>query len=200
MAEVDRRRRFASRQVRGEVFPNAACVVSLVDRLMHRAEVVRIEGESYRANDWLRVFQKSECVWKMRPRWFCARSQGASKIRNQSGSKRASAGDKGTNHCVSEIRATGTPRVSPAQREFANCSPLLKSQKGSTNRSAGLARNALFETLNCRVVGCQALPARLAMQGLGKVLEVHTVNSRPLLVQARRYPPSPLCRMHAGCS
>lgn len=26
----------------GEVFPNAACVVSLVDRLMHRAEVVRI--------------------------------------------------------------------------------------------------------------------------------------------------------------
>ena len=33
----------------GEVFPNAACVVSLVDRLMHRAEVVRIEGQSYRA-------------------------------------------------------------------------------------------------------------------------------------------------------
>ncbi|MGS0757729.1 ATP-binding protein, partial [Roseateles sp. GG27B] len=25
----------------GEVFPNAACVVSLVDRLMHRAEMVR---------------------------------------------------------------------------------------------------------------------------------------------------------------
>jgi DNA replication protein DnaC len=35
----------------GEVFPNAACVVSLVDRLMHRAEVVRIEGESYRAKE-----------------------------------------------------------------------------------------------------------------------------------------------------
>jgi DNA replication protein DnaC len=32
----------------GEVFPNAACVVSLIDRLMHRAELVRIEGESYR--------------------------------------------------------------------------------------------------------------------------------------------------------
>ena len=32
----------------GEVFPNA---VSLVDRLMHRAEVVRIEGESYRAKE-----------------------------------------------------------------------------------------------------------------------------------------------------
>ena len=35
----------------GEVFPNAACVVSLIDRLMHRAEVVRIDGASYRAKE-----------------------------------------------------------------------------------------------------------------------------------------------------
>lgn len=34
-----------------EVFPNAACVVSMVDRLMHKAEVVSIEGESYRAKE-----------------------------------------------------------------------------------------------------------------------------------------------------
>ncbi len=34
-----------------EVFPNAACVVSMVDRLMHNAEIVSIEGESYRAKD-----------------------------------------------------------------------------------------------------------------------------------------------------
>jgi DNA replication protein DnaC len=34
-----------------EVFPNAACVVSLVDRLVHRAEVIVIEGESYRAKE-----------------------------------------------------------------------------------------------------------------------------------------------------
>ena len=32
------------------MFPNA-CVVSLVDRLMHRAEVVRIDGESYRKKE-----------------------------------------------------------------------------------------------------------------------------------------------------
>jgi hypothetical protein len=31
-----------------EVFPNAACVVSLVDRLLHNAEIVSIEGDSYR--------------------------------------------------------------------------------------------------------------------------------------------------------
>src|ERR1700748_2591722 len=31
-----------------EVFPHAACVVSLVDRLVHNAEVLAIEGESYR--------------------------------------------------------------------------------------------------------------------------------------------------------
>ena len=35
----------------GEVFPTAACVVSLIDRLMHRAEVVRIDGNSYRAKE-----------------------------------------------------------------------------------------------------------------------------------------------------
>jgi DNA replication protein DnaC len=31
-----------------EVFPNAACVVSLVDRLTHNAELVSLEGKSYR--------------------------------------------------------------------------------------------------------------------------------------------------------
>jgi len=31
-----------------EVFPNAACVVTLVDRLIHHSEIVEIKGESYR--------------------------------------------------------------------------------------------------------------------------------------------------------
>lgn len=35
----------------GEVFPNAACVVSLVDRLVHRAEIIPIEGDSYRLKE-----------------------------------------------------------------------------------------------------------------------------------------------------
>ena len=34
-----------------EMFPNAGCVVSLVDRLVHRSEVVAIEGESYRLKE-----------------------------------------------------------------------------------------------------------------------------------------------------
>jgi DNA replication protein DnaC len=34
-----------------EVFPNAACVVSLIDRLVHRCEVVPIKGESYRLKE-----------------------------------------------------------------------------------------------------------------------------------------------------
>jgi DNA replication protein DnaC len=34
-----------------EVFPNAACVVSLIDRLIHNAEIVAIEGESYRLKE-----------------------------------------------------------------------------------------------------------------------------------------------------
>lgn len=35
----------------GEVFPNAGCIVTLVDRLMHKAEVVFIEGDSYRKKE-----------------------------------------------------------------------------------------------------------------------------------------------------
>lgn len=35
----------------GDVFPNASCVVTLVDRLIHRCEVINIEGESYRLKE-----------------------------------------------------------------------------------------------------------------------------------------------------
>lgn len=34
-----------------EVFPNAACVVTLVDRLTHKADIVQIDGESYRLKE-----------------------------------------------------------------------------------------------------------------------------------------------------
>ena len=34
-----------------EVFPNAACVVSLVDRLVHNAEILAIDGDSYRLKE-----------------------------------------------------------------------------------------------------------------------------------------------------
>ena len=34
-----------------DVFPNAACVVSLVDRLTHYAEIIAIDGESYRVKE-----------------------------------------------------------------------------------------------------------------------------------------------------
>lgn len=34
-----------------EVFPNAACVVTLIDRLMHRAEVVQVAGNSFRLKE-----------------------------------------------------------------------------------------------------------------------------------------------------
>jgi DNA replication protein DnaC len=34
-----------------DVFPNAACVVSIVDRLVHHSEILVIEGESYRMKE-----------------------------------------------------------------------------------------------------------------------------------------------------
>jgi DNA replication protein DnaC len=45
----------------GEIFSNAACVVTLVDRLMHKAEIVNIEGDSYRNKEAKeRVKQRAE--------------------------------------------------------------------------------------------------------------------------------------------
>ena len=34
-----------------EIFPNASCVVTLIDRLVHRSEIVKLAGESYRLKE-----------------------------------------------------------------------------------------------------------------------------------------------------
>jgi DNA replication protein DnaC len=34
-----------------QVFPNATCVVALIDRLVHRSEILAIDGESYRLKE-----------------------------------------------------------------------------------------------------------------------------------------------------
>jgi len=34
-----------------EVFPNAACVVTIIDRIVHRSEIVKIDGDSYRLKE-----------------------------------------------------------------------------------------------------------------------------------------------------
>jgi DNA replication protein DnaC len=34
-----------------EVFPHAACTVTLVDRLVHRSEILEIDGDSYRLKE-----------------------------------------------------------------------------------------------------------------------------------------------------
>lgn len=35
----------------GEIFPNAGCVVTLIDRLVHKSELVKISGKSYRSKE-----------------------------------------------------------------------------------------------------------------------------------------------------
>ena len=52
-----------------EVFPNAAWTVSLIDRLVHRCEVVAIEGESYRLKEAkARAEQKAALRRSARPK------------------------------------------------------------------------------------------------------------------------------------
>jgi hypothetical protein len=35
----------------GHVFPNAACAIAIIDRLTHHAEIISIDGESYRRRE-----------------------------------------------------------------------------------------------------------------------------------------------------
>ncbi|GMQ87487.1 MAG: hypothetical protein BMS9Abin08_0691 [Gammaproteobacteria bacterium] len=49
-----------------EVFPNAACVVSIVDRLVHHSEILVIEGESYRMKEAKERAAKKKKVAKPR--------------------------------------------------------------------------------------------------------------------------------------
>lgn len=44
------------------MFPNAACVVSLIDRLVHRCEVLAIKGKSYRLKEAVERTQKKEAL------------------------------------------------------------------------------------------------------------------------------------------
>ncbi len=41
-----------------DVFPNAACVVSLVDRLIHHSEIISLDGESYRLKEAQELAEK----------------------------------------------------------------------------------------------------------------------------------------------
>jgi DNA replication protein DnaC len=34
-----------------QVFPNATCIATLLDRLLHHADVTRLEGDSYRIRE-----------------------------------------------------------------------------------------------------------------------------------------------------
>jgi len=43
-----------------EVFPNAACVVSIIDRLVHHAEIIQIDGESFRLKEAKEQAQKRQ--------------------------------------------------------------------------------------------------------------------------------------------
>lgn len=62
----------------GEVFPNAACVVSLVDRLVHHSEILTLEGESYRLKE-AKAQQQQKAASRKRRKAKAASKTGASK-------------------------------------------------------------------------------------------------------------------------
>jgi DNA replication protein DnaC len=67
-----------------EVFPNSSSVTALVDRLLHHAEIVKIEGESYRAKE-----AKERAAEK-------ARQRAARKNKGTAAGQRAARGPNGT--------------------------------------------------------------------------------------------------------
>jgi DNA replication protein DnaC len=52
----------------GEVFPSASCVVSLIDRLIHHAEIIPFDGDSYRMKEAKeRTRKRSKAKAKRKP-------------------------------------------------------------------------------------------------------------------------------------
>lgn len=49
------------------VFPNAACAVALIDRLTHHAEIITIEGESYRKREAEQAQKAKQAAQKPQP-------------------------------------------------------------------------------------------------------------------------------------
>jgi len=41
-------RNWCSRSPGARIFPNAACATALIDRVIHHADIITIEGQSYR--------------------------------------------------------------------------------------------------------------------------------------------------------
>lgn len=53
-----------------QVFPNASCVGNLIDRLLHRAEILALEGKSYRLKE-----AEERAAQKAQARSIAARSK-----------------------------------------------------------------------------------------------------------------------------
>jgi DNA replication protein DnaC len=51
-----------------EVFPHAACTVTLVDRLVHRSEIIQIDGDSYRLKEAKERAEAKASARKKKPR------------------------------------------------------------------------------------------------------------------------------------
>ena len=49
------------------MFPNAACVLSLIERVVHRCEIVAIEGDSYRLKEAKARSELKAAVWAAAP-------------------------------------------------------------------------------------------------------------------------------------
>jgi DNA replication protein DnaC len=49
-----------------EIFPSAGCIVTMVDRLLHKSEIVVIEGESYRHHEAMERAAQKEAERKAR--------------------------------------------------------------------------------------------------------------------------------------
>lgn len=49
------------------VFPNAACTTALIDRVVHHAEIIAIEGDSYRKREAQAAINKPKPSRRAKP-------------------------------------------------------------------------------------------------------------------------------------
>ena len=131
---------------RAEAFPNASCVVALVDRLVHNAEIIAIDGDSYRRKE-AEERQKQRSAERRRRRE--ARKDRASARRKTRGTPEAAAWGILTRG-IAARRRRGCEAV-PSKTSSA---PSAKALTPKTTLAGGVPDRSSASTASCSTTIC----------------------------------------------
>ena len=134
----------------GEAFPNAACLVALVDRLVHNAEIIAIDGDSYRRKEAAERQKQRSAERRRRREAKQRRRSGKGGPRGHRGRLRRTSPCSISTHGIAACRRRGceaTPSKTSSAPSATAATPKTTHAGGASNRSS--ASTASCSTTIC---------------------------------------------------